>query len=98
MIDGIATDDGIKILNKFKDYFVKVGPRLASEITESDIYFHTFLDKIDNPRSSSFVIDMTFLQGIVEISKQLRSSHSSGIDNIKPHSKDHYQRCIPTAA
>src|SRR6218665_2019691 len=93
IIDGIETDDGLKIANKFNDYFVNVGPTLASEITESEISFHKFLD---DPCSSSFVIDMTSPQEIVEISKQLRSSHSSGIDKIKPHiAKDTIQAVAP---
>src|SRR6218665_2716969 len=74
-------------------YFVNVSPTLASEITESEISFHKFLD---DPCSSSFVIGMTSPQEIVEISKQLRSSHSSGIDNIKPHiAKDTIQAVAP---
>jgi len=56
IIDGIETDDGLKIANKFNDYFVNVGPMLASEITESDISFQKFLD---DTCSSSFVIDMS---------------------------------------
>src|SRR6218665_616396 len=56
IIDGIETDNALKIANKFNDYFVNVGPTLASEITESEISFHKFLD---DPCSSSFVTDMT---------------------------------------
>ena len=74
IIDGIETDDGLKIENKFNVYFVNAGPILASEITESDISFHKFFD---DPCSSSFVIDLTSPQEIVEISKQLQSPHSS---------------------
>lgn len=35
--DCIETDDGLKIATTFNDYFVNVGPTIASEITKGEI-------------------------------------------------------------
>ena len=82
IIDNVETTERTKIANKFNDYFINVGPTLASAITDNNIPFHQFLG---NPCASSFAVTMTSPQEIVEISRQLRSSVSCGIDNIKPH-------------
>ena len=93
IIDDVETTDRSKIANKFNDYFINVGPTLASAITDNNISFNKFLS---DPCSSSFAIAITSPQEIVEISKQLRSSYSSGIDNIKPHiARDTIQAVAP---
>jgi len=81
IIDGVETKDKEKISDKFNEYFINIGPTLASNISESPQKFDHFL-KMSS--SSSIGIIESSAQEIIEISKQLNYSSSSGVDGINP--------------
>ena len=81
IIEGIEITDKGKIADKFNDYFVNVGPTLASRISETTSNFGSFLS--NSPPTSMGLVG-TSPQEIIAIANQLRSSTSCGPDGISP--------------
>ena len=68
IIEGIEVTDKGKIADKFNDYFVNVGPTLASRISETTSKFGSFLS--NSPPSSVGLIG-TSPHEIIAIANQL---------------------------
>jgi hypothetical protein len=78
LVDGTEITDRHMIANKFNEYFVEIGPKLASNIFNSATSFTEFL----KPPSISFIgVNLTSAAEI-SISNTLRSTYSRGIDDI----------------
>ena len=81
LIDNIEVTDKAVIANKFNKFFTEIGPTLAANIGECQTSFKHFLR--DSP-SSSIGIALTSPEEIMSIAKELRSTHSCGLDDISP--------------
>src|ERR1043165_7281815 len=81
LIDNIEVTDKAVIANKFNKFFTEIGPTLAANIGECQTSFKNFLR--DSP-SSSIGIALTSPEEIMSIAKELRSTHSCGLDDISP--------------
>ena len=73
--------DPTEISNKFNEYFVNVGPKLASKIPDSDANLSTFLG--ERTLNSIFLDPVTKKEVEFEIS-QLNGNKSCGHDEIPP--------------
>ena len=83
--DNVITEY-LDIANGFNNFFSTVGPKLASNIEESDVQFDSFLSE-SNPVSFNFSkISET---DILKICRQMKPKLSSGVDfisnNLLPH-------------
>ena len=78
-LDGEIIDNSQRLVNVFNDYFVDIGPNLASNIPDSSIHYSDFL-KDPNPYSIYFTpTDEVEIAGII---RELKNKHSSGHDSI----------------
>ncbi|MGE5862423.1 MAG: RNA-directed DNA polymerase, partial [Nitrososphaerales archaeon] len=78
-INNQATDDKMLIAQKFNEYFVNIGPTLASKIPNTDTNHMSFMK--GNFRNS-FTLFETDSNEIVSITKSLKSKSSAGYDEI----------------
>lgn len=81
LINDVETKDKSLIACKFNEFFTEIGPKLAAKIPDTEISFKTFLK---HPSTSSIGIELTTPAEIVSIAKELRPTHSSGLDDIDP--------------
>ena len=77
--DGLQIDNSADIAQAFNEYFVNLGPDLASKIPNSQTSFHSFL-KERNSESLFFVPIVE--EEIKEIVNSLNNKKSSGYDGI----------------
>ena len=80
-IDGNDTVDKSVIVERFNDYFVNIGNRLASAIPSTNIHFSQFL-KSKSPNLNSFAYHNTSAAEIIDIVSGFKSKWSSGCDGI----------------
>ena len=78
--DGNKITDSNKIANNFNDFFTNIGTKLANKISPPDSDYVSPL-KSKNKQNSIF-LNPTNTDEIIKITKNLKSSNSSGIDNI----------------
>ncbi len=71
------------IADHFNSYFVNLGPNLASKIQTADVSFNEFLKNIISPVDSLF-LSPTDDDEVTKLCMSLKSSASSGHDDIKP--------------
>ena len=71
------------IADNFNSYFVNIGPELARKIPQADYTHHHYLNNIKSPISSLY-FSPTDTDEVISICKSLKSSASSGFDEIKP--------------
>lgn len=69
------------IANKFNDFFTDIGPKLADKIPSTNTTFQNFLK---NPSTSSIGIELTSPAEVILVAKELRPTHSRGLDEIDP--------------
>ena len=74
----ISTDKSI-ILNKFNDYFVNVGPTLASKLLPEPV---DITDHIKNSCSNSMFHDSTDANEVCQVINTLKLINSKGIDGF----------------
>ena len=79
-LDGKKITDSKKIANNFNDFFTNIGTKLANKISSPDSNYVSPL-KSKNQRNSIF-LNPTNPDEIIKITKNLKTSNSSGIDNI----------------
>lgn len=79
VIDGQLSEDPGDVANAFNDYFTNIGPNLASKIPKSNISFTKFMP---NPPLCSFGLLPTSVQEVTKITNDLKTSTSSGSDDI----------------
>ena len=72
--------DSNEIADNFNDFFTNIGTKLADKITPPDSNYVSPL-KPKN-KQNSFFLNPTNPDEIIEITKKLKGSNSSGIDNI----------------
>ena len=75
IVDQIEINDSQSIADKFNEYYVNVGPSLASKIPEGDISYRSYLPEVaitlgENSLNSSSEFDEAF--------KALKSNKSPG--------------------
>ena len=86
LLDFFKDTDGNKITDSndradnFNDFFTNIGTKLADKITPPDSNYVSPL-KSKNQQNSIF-LNPTNPDEIIEITKKLKGSYSSGIDNI----------------
>ena len=79
--DGNKITDSNKIANNFNDFFnTNIGTKLANKISSPDSNYVSPL-KSENQQNSTF-LNPTNIDEIIKITKNLKASNSSGIDNI----------------
>ena len=78
--DGNKITDSNKIANNFNDFFTNIGTKLANKINPPDSDYVSPL-KSKNKQNSIF-LNPTNTDEIIKITKNLKSSNSSGIDDI----------------
>ena len=69
-----------KLLITFNDFFTNIGTKLANKISSPDSNYVSLL-KSKNQQNSIF-LNPTNPDEIIKITKNLKTSNSSGIDNI----------------
>ena len=79
-LDGNKITDSKVIANNFNEFFTNVGTKLANKISSPDSNYVSPL-KFKNQQNSIF-LNPTNPDEIIEITKNLKTSNSSGIDNI----------------
>jgi hypothetical protein len=79
VIDGIEITNKQKIVDKFNDYFVSIGSRLASAVPDSAA---SFKDYLKLPNLDTFSLVQTTSTEIIDIVTKLKNKWSSGFDNI----------------
>ena len=77
--NGVEITDKYEIVNKFNDYFVNIGSRLASAIPNSKTHFSTYLNA---STCNSFCLFPTDAAEIIGIVSELKNKWSAGFDNI----------------
>ena len=77
--NGVTITDKALIVNKFNDFFVNVGPTLASKINPTPASHKQFLsgDYLD-----SFALFLTTPEEVIKITNELANKTSAGYDNI----------------
>ena len=70
------------VCNAFNTYFSNLGPNLADKITPSTGHFSQYLSR---PCNNSLFFTPTNIHEILSIVRSLKSSKSSGFDNISVH-------------
>ena len=71
--------DKAEIVQKFNEYFVSIGSRLAATIPASPV---SFSDHLTSPNLYDFALYETSPNEIIEIVDKLKNKWSSGFDNI----------------
>ena len=79
--DGNKITDSKKIANNFNEFFTNIGTKLANKISSPDSNYVSPL-KSKNQQNSIFLKNPTNPDKIMKITKNLKTSNSSGIDNI----------------
>ena len=83
VFNGSVVSDSQNISDGFNDFFVNIGPNLASKIPVTPTEFKDFLSSVPSPMNSLF-LSPTDGQEIVDICSKFKNGTSSGFDNIKP--------------
>ena len=78
--DGNKITDSNEIADNFNDFFTKIGTKLADKITPPASNYVSPLKSKD--QQNSIFLNPTNPDEIIEITKKLKGSNSSGIDNI----------------
>ena len=78
-VDGNEINDPITISNTFNAYFTDIGSKLSSEITDASTHFTDYLSM---PCENSLFLSPTNSNEIINIVRSLKSSKSSGYDEI----------------
>ena len=78
--DGNKITDSNEIANNSNDFFTNIGTKLADKLTPPDLNYVSPL-KSKNQQNSIF-LNPTNPDEIIEITKKLKASNSSGINNI----------------
>ena len=72
--------DSSDICNSFNEFFINIGPNLASNIKPSkDVHYKSYLKKVI---SSSFHFDLVNEEDVMKTVKSLKSKNSAGFDGI----------------
>ena len=77
---GNKITDSKKIANNFNEFFTNIGTKLANKISSPDSNYVSPIQP-KNQQNSIF-LNPTNPDEIVKITKNLKTSNSSGIDNI----------------
>ena len=78
IIDQIEINDGQSIADKFNEYYVNVGPSLASKISEGDISFRSYLPEVAITLGENSLTKDEFDEAF----KALKSNNSPGSDGL----------------
>ena len=78
--DGNKITDSTHIANNFNSFFTNIGTKLADKIPDPDHDYQSPLNSI-NQKNSVF-LNPTHPEEIINITNKLKSSNSSGMDNI----------------
>ena len=89
--NGQFISEYLDIANGFNTFFTGIGPKLASEIGESNISFESFLSD-ENP--ASFQFSRISEIDILNICKQLKPKISSGADFISNNSTSLFNKFV----
>ena len=79
--DGSSLTSPLDIADSFNNYFSNIGLDLAKRITTPNVSFENYLG---NPLVQSLNVIPSTTNEIIEISVNLRNSHSCGVDGIDP--------------
>ena len=82
-INNSTVSDPQLIADGFNEYFVNIGPNLASKIPPSNTNFNSFLTSVPSPMNSLF-LSPTDVEEIVDVCSSFKADISSGYDDIKP--------------
>jgi Reverse transcriptase (RNA-dependent DNA polymerase)/Endonuclease-reverse transcriptase len=80
-INGDRIDAAEMMANKFNNYFTSIAQSLAEKIPDSP---HSFKRYLQPPRPNSFALAPTSPEEILNRSRSIRTTHSSGVDDIDP--------------
>ena len=80
--DGNKITGSNKIANNFNDFFTNIGTKLANKINPPDSDYVSPLKSKNKTKNSIFSKTPTNTDEIIKITKNLKSSNSSGIDDI----------------
>ena len=80
MINGTQISDAQDIANKFNDYFVNIGPNLASNVSINSTY--SFKDYLLSPVQTAFQFSLIDEQTILKTIDNLKNKCSCGSDRI----------------
>src|ERR1051325_5469376 len=78
-VDGVKIDNKIEIVEKFNEYFVGIGSKLASSIPNASKPFHAYLNSLS---MNSFSLYSTDANEIIKIVSDFQNKTSSGFDDI----------------
>lgn len=79
--DGCELNSPTEIAEQFNKHFSDLGPNLAKKIIPPSKSFHEFLTRSPTPTMSFFPVSP---DEIIQIVKELKTSHSCGLDGIDP--------------
>ena len=75
----VIITDKHKIVEKFNEYFVNIGPTLARQINQTSTTYQHYLS---GNFMNSFVLHPTYAEEILSVAKTIQLKHSSGFDDI----------------
>ena len=78
IVDQIEINDAHSIADKFNEYYVNVGPSLASKIPEGDISYRSYLLDVSITLGENSLTEDEFDEGF----KALKSNISPGSDGL----------------
>ena len=84
VINGSIVSDSQQIADGLNDFFVNIGPNLASKIPFTPKNVSDFLTSVPSPMNSLFLTP-TDEEEVVDICSSFKTGTSSGFDDIKPH-------------
>ncbi len=77
---GKKITDPTEIANNFNDFFTNIGTKLADQITPPDNEYVSPLNSFN--QNNSIFLNPTTTDEIIKLTKNLKTSNSSGLDNI----------------
>src|ERR1700733_1416209 len=69
------------IANKFNEYFIEIGSKLAANISPTGT---SFMDYLKNPMQFSIGIELTSPDELLSIANNLKLTNNEGVDKINP--------------
>ena len=82
-INGSVITDPQQIADGLNDYFVNIGPNLASNIPSTSTNFSDFLITVHSPMHSLF-LSPTNVEEVADVCSSFKAGSSCGFDDIKP--------------
>ena len=80
-INGSKNETPVDMANEFNRYFAEIAHSLAEKMPNSS---HSFMQYLSSPSFNSFGLIPTTSEEIINLSRSLRLTHSSGVDGIDP--------------